>query len=135
MSLLSCIQSEGSIDVSQALQSVNDDCEECPVDEPSLLECITQEGWLDVTLFLQWQEKLSLLELTIIKESGLIDNGGFPASSEVSSKAPRPFMHQNSRSMLYKVFNGENNNNTNFISLNLTIKQQQAASFLKPRMV
>ncbi len=42
MSLLSCIWSDGTIDVSQALQSLNDDDddEECHLDEPSLLEMI-----------------------------------------------------------------------------------------------
>jgi hypothetical protein len=109
MSLLSCIWSDGTIDVSQALQSLNDDDddEECHLDEPSLLECVTQEGQLDVTLFFKRQEKLSLLEWSIMKESGLIDNGGSPTGSEVSFKAPRPFMHRNSRSILYKVFEGD----------------------------
>jgi hypothetical protein len=97
MLLLSC---------TQPLQSLNDDDDdkECHLDEPSLLECVTQEGRLEVTLFFQCQEKLSLLEWSIMKESGLIDNGGSPTGSEVSFKAPRPFMHQNSRSMLYEVF-------------------------------
>ena len=101
-SLLTCIRSDGTLDIAQALATLDDDGDEGQVEEPSLFPCITPEGRLDIANFLRQQDQISLLELSSLKEAGLIDNGCSPTQSNTEMIA-RPFVQQNSRSVLYEV--------------------------------
>jgi hypothetical protein len=105
-SLLTCIRSDGTLDIAQALETLDDDGDEGLVEEPSLFPCITPEGRLDTGNFLRQQDKISLLELSSLKEAGLIDNGSAPTHSSTDVRV-RPFVQRNSRSMLFEVWDGD----------------------------
>lgn len=105
-SLLTCIRSDGTLDIAQALATLDDDGDEGQVEEPSLFPCITPEGRLDIANFLRQQDQISLLELSSLKEAGLIDNGSAPTHSNTDVRV-RPFVQRNSRSMLFEVWDGD----------------------------
>ena len=104
-SILNCVRSDGSLDFVQALASLAEDDDVCHIDEPSIFTCISSEGGLDIHNFLKQQHKISLLELSILKEAGLIDNGSILTNSNAAARV-RPFVARNSRSMLYEVWEG-----------------------------
>jgi hypothetical protein len=68
----------GSIDLDRALHLLYDVNDEYHVNELSLFSYMTEEGGLDIAKFLQLGECASLLELTMLKEAGLIDNASNP---------------------------------------------------------
>jgi hypothetical protein len=107
ISLLSCIQSDGSIDVAHVLQYLNDDVEEHQVDESSLLDCIDAEGGLNIKNFMLRQQEASLLELSILNKAGLIDNSNSPCGSRATIAAIKPFTHRHTRCNLYEVWDGD----------------------------
>jgi hypothetical protein len=86
MSLLGCIRSDGSLDIMEAFQRLNDDDggEVNVGEEPSIMDCIMPEGGLDVGKFLRQQNLLSLFEMSILKEAGVIDNGCSPTGNVAS---------------------------------------------------
>jgi hypothetical protein len=95
-------------EVLEAFQRLNDDDggEVNVVEESSIMDCIMPEGGLDVGKFLHWQNLLSLFEMIILKEAGVIDNGCSP-TGYVASRKRLIAVRRNSRSMLYEVWDGE----------------------------
>jgi hypothetical protein len=86
---------------------LNDDVEEHQVDESSLLDCIDAEGGLKIKNFMLRQQEVSLLELSILNEAGLIDNSNSPCGSRVTIAVIRPFIHWHTRCNLYEVWDGD----------------------------
>jgi hypothetical protein len=84
-----------------------DSDEFCIGDEPSILESIKPDGGLDIGCFLHHQEVLSLLELSILKQTGLIDNSGSPTGSLTTYPSLKMVLRQSPCSMLYEVWDGD----------------------------
>jgi hypothetical protein len=65
---------------------LDEDSDEVNIGEaPSILECIKPDGGLDIGRFLHRQEVISLLELSMLKQTGLIGNSGSPTGSLTSN--------------------------------------------------
>jgi hypothetical protein len=84
-----------------------DSDEVCIGDEPSILESIKPDGGLDIGRFLHHQEVISLLELSILKQTGLIDNSGSPTGSLTTYPSLKMVLRQSPCSMLYEVWDGD----------------------------
>ena len=106
-SLLSTMRQDGSIDLERALHLLDDADDEYHVDELSLLSCINAEGGLDVAKFLQQGERASLLELTMLKEAGLIDNARNPTDGATLATPLQPYKPHCARNNFFEIFDGE----------------------------
>ena len=103
-SLLRCFRSDGTLDIAVAFEQLDEDSQ---LDEPSLLGCIRPDGSLDVGKFRQFQDAASLFELTLLKESGLIENDNSPTGATMQPAAVRRVTRRHSRSLLHQVWDGE----------------------------
>jgi hypothetical protein len=87
---------------------LDEDSEEINIgDEPSILECIKPDDGLDIGCFLHHQEVISLLELSMIKQTGFIDNSGSPTGSQTTDPSLKPVLCHSPCSMLYEVWDGD----------------------------
>jgi len=89
-SLLDCVRPDGSIDLQRALNFLTDVEDECHVDESSVFSCMNAEGGLDLAKFLQVADTASLLELSILKEAGLLDDANTPTGATIETPL-RPY--------------------------------------------
>ncbi len=82
-SLFTCMWPDDTIDLNRALHVLDDVEDECHVDESSLFSCMNVEGGLDMAKFLQLVEHASLLEMSILKEAGLLDKSNKPTGESI----------------------------------------------------
>jgi hypothetical protein len=93
-SLFSCMKSDGTSDLQRALRVLDDVEDECHVDECSLFSCFNAEGGLDVA------EHATLLEMSILKEAGLLDDSNKPTGAAIETPL-RPYKPHHAHSNLY----------------------------------
>jgi hypothetical protein len=104
-SLVDCVRQDGSIDLQRALNFLADVEDECHVDESSVFSCMNAEGGLDLAKFLQVADTASLLELSILKEAGLLDDANTPTGATIETPL-RPYKPRRARSNLYEIYVG-----------------------------
>jgi hypothetical protein len=104
-SLLSCLQSDGSINVGAVISrlSKEEDEEALLMDELSILECFKLGRVFNLYRFLQRQKEISLFEMSLLYEADMMDN----ASTVVDQALKQQFKQRSRCSMLYKLWVGD----------------------------
>jgi hypothetical protein len=78
VSLLSFLNSDGSINLADALKQKDDEEELFPEHQFSILECLEKDGSLNLFKFSRHQDNLSLFEMSLLHEAEMIDNSNNP---------------------------------------------------------
>jgi len=72
--ILICLWSDATLDIKTVFRELNEYDDDSPIDEPSLLAWIKPDWGLEIMQLCQFQEKVTLFELPLLNEAGLIDN-------------------------------------------------------------
>jgi hypothetical protein len=78
VSLLSFLNSDGSINLADALKQKDDEEELFPDHQFFILECLENDGSLNLFKFSRCQENLSLFEMSLLHKAEMTDNSNNP---------------------------------------------------------